>query len=99
MCQAEKGFPGEQGLPGLRGSQGIPGDIGPEGPPGPPGPRGDFGSAGGMGEKGYRVSENLIIACLHFLFLFFKKNVIIVMLFTGRSGRSRIHRFPRNSGK
>lgn len=54
---AEKGFPGETGLPGLRGSQGIPGDIGPEGPPGPFGPNGDGGSYGGMGEKGHRVNN------------------------------------------
>lgn len=56
QCTAEKGLPGEVGLPGLRGSQGIPGEIGPEGPAGPPGPKGDFGSYGGMGEKGHRVS-------------------------------------------
>ena len=56
QCVAEKGLPGETGLPGLRGSQGIPGDIGPEGPPGPSGPRGDGGSFGGMGEKGHRVN-------------------------------------------
>ena len=56
MCTAEKGLPGEVGLPGLRGSQGIPGDIGAEGPPGPPGFAGDSGSKGGMGDKGHRVS-------------------------------------------
>lgn len=60
-CKGLKGTPGQIGPHGVPGAAGHPGETGPDGPPGYLGEWGTRGELGPTGEKGYRVSDVVLI--------------------------------------